>query len=52
MTTTSKSHSRRAAGAIREDLLELASRLAAENPLPAELADALAPLTAKMLHRP
>jgi len=50
--TTSKTTSAAPTGAIHEDLLELASRLAAEDPLQAELADVLAPLTAKMLQRP
>jgi hypothetical protein len=39
------------AGALSADLLELAARLATQNPLPAKLAEDVAPVTATLLKR-
>jgi hypothetical protein len=39
------------AGALSADLLELAAHLATQNPLPANLAQDVAPLTATLLKR-
>ena len=50
MTTLDSTRTRTlTAGALSADLLELATHLAAQNPLPAELADDVAPLTATLL---
>ena len=49
--TTLESTRTLTAGAISADLLELAAHLATQNPLPAQLAEDVAPLTATLLKR-